>query len=141
MMKEEEVPKSEELEIIEEVYPVEPVEEVQELTDYDDNFDNVLAELKEQSEEMKTLNENIEELNKVIMESEKENVPAESIDPEQMDSLIGVGNLISEKLDILLDSLSLFSGASSSIITYAVFYVPLMVIVYCLWWFFKQFIR
>jgi len=41
----------------------------------------------------------------------------------------------------LIESMAIIEGASSSVITYAVYLVPLCLIVTCGWWFFKQFIK
>lgn len=55
--------------------------------------------------------------------------------------LLGKMDEFITSVNTLTDSLDLFQTASSSVITYAVFLVPLILIVGCGWWFFKQFIK
>ncbi|MGE7839135.1 hypothetical protein [Viridibacillus arvi] len=57
-------------------------------------------------------------------------------------------DLVNENLQATIDlltsinkSLELVSSACDAILTYSVFFIPLMVIVICLWWFIKQFLR
>jgi hypothetical protein len=47
---------------------------------------------------------------------------------------------IDQKLDIIIDSLSLVHTASATVVNYGLVLVPLMLIITMMWWFFRQFL-
>lgn len=49
-------------------------------------------------------------------------------------------SVLNEQVGDLVEGSSIIEGASSSIIAYSILYVPLIIIVISLWWFFKQFL-
>lgn len=49
-------------------------------------------------------------------------------------------SVLNEKVGDLVEGNNIIEGASSSIIAYSILYIPLIIIVISLWWFFKQFL-
>ena len=60
---------------------------------------------------------------------------------EVLGQMVESQNTFSENITGLADTFALIDTASSSVITYAVVFVPLILIVSMLWWFFRQFLR
>lgn len=83
--------------------------------------------------ELVTLDESIRGLDFSIPEGTVLNVDNSGV----ISSLDGIHTLLST----FSEPLSWLSSASSTIMGYGIIYVPLIIIVLCLWWFFRQFIR
>lgn len=50
-------------------------------------------------------------------------------------------DLIVTHLETLDSKLEIVEGAAGTVLTYGVFYIPLIVLILSLWWFFRQFLE
>lgn len=137
---------------------MEPESTVTEITDTDLESDLTVDSVQHMSEEQfETYLEKMEEINVSNMEVNEQNhqellesiessnvVMSESIGGiESVDNteLVEKVNEIITIIEPLTETMNYINVASSSLTTYAVFYVPLAMIVIMLWWFFKRWIR
>lgn len=126
----------------------EPLNEVNYMTD--EQFQEFMASEKSEHVELLELESTrheemlskLDELNANFgtkLDSTNESIG--SIEPVDNTDLISIMNDLNSSVNTLVDSLGIVESASSSVITYAVYLVPLCLIVVCGWWFFKQFIK
>lgn len=95
----------------------------------------------EQTEELKglveTMSTNIESLNNAFGEGSE----LQLLEYQEISEIAQELSVQLEELSATVEKSSEFVEiGSNAIVTYAIFYIPLAVIVYCLWWFFKQFL-
>lgn len=76
------------------------------------------------------------ELNYLIEDNQEQ----QSQTTSEEHNIISHLSVLNEKVDDLVEGNSIIEGASSSIIAYSILYIPLIIIVISLWWFFKQFL-
>lgn len=84
----------------------------------------------------KSINDNLEQLDQSINKLE--------LDPTINYNVDGLDSQLQQLIDLLTpinQALDTFTIACGAIISYSVYYIPLAVVVFCLWWFFKQFLR
>lgn len=106
--------------------PVEPVPDGQTVAD-DERFQEMIDALTEQNELMIDQNELLQQ------QLDIQSNPVEF--PENAD----YSDFLAEMLSLMNDWNDYIIGASSSLLTYSTFYIPLLVILVSLYWFFKQF--
>lgn len=144
---------------------LEDLEVKKENEDLQQTLDNLVKDLDKNNvvdqDNQKELIDTLEGLQKTLNKSNKledtnnkdliesVNKLDDSINSLELDPTINYNvDGLDAKLDKLIDlltpineGLDFFISACSAVVTYSVFYIPLAVIVVCLWWFFKQFIR
>lgn len=111
-------------------------------------------------DEIKTVSESLQETNELLQELQIETssddynnyIKSEYIttddtvivDYDNLDNLDNLFELLeytNEKLDLIIETIQRISIATDTILPYAYIFVPLVVIVLSLWWFFRQFLE
>lgn len=106
--------------------PVEPVPDGETVAD-DERFQEMIDALTEQNELMVEQNDLLQQ--QLDIQSNPVELPP---DADYTDYLSQMLSLMSDWNDYIV-------GAGSALVTYSVFYIPLLVILVALYWFFKQF--
>lgn len=109
----------------------------------------MIAEVEEIKVEEVVANPNndemIQQLEKLVEELNIQNgISSENVVADysnQLENIINNQVLLLEKLESYNEFFDLVSSASSVIVTYGVYYVPLIIITGMFWWFIRQFIR
>lgn len=100
-----------------------------------DQYENIIHQNDIIQEKIDNLNDSIVHLESVLEKSPDLDYT------EKFNDLIESMNNFTSKMDSMSELFNIIHSASSAILSYSVFYVPLIFIVVMLWWFFRQFIR
>lgn len=137
---------------------IEPVEKEEEVTineetppEIEPTVDNNTIEINQEQygdiiENQELLLNEIQELNKVETNGFKSLIDTIQGQEDKdytavLGQMVESQNSFTETINGFSNTFALVDTASSSVITYAVVFVPLILIVTMLWWFFRQFLR